>query len=207
MRTSARKSPPSSALSRKASGRIPKRSTNFDRLLVQLSLDVSVWAIEYVDTLSVDDCSVRIEMLVAERSDGRFAFDIVDERPHRDLDAEGMLLIALHQNRIALIEVDSASINAEPKATNSLRIWECRDRAPAGTKALVERTLNEHGSLSIQDLGALTGLRDPMAAVCGLICEGAVQIDLTQKLDKDTLVAVTAGGVPVNTPQVKQGSL
>jgi hypothetical protein len=118
-----------------------------------------------------------------------------------------MLLIALHQNRIALIEVDSASINAEPKATNCRRIWERRDRAPAGTKALVERTLNEHGSLSIRDLGELTGLRDPMAAVCGLICEGAVQIDLTQKLDEDTLVEVAAGGVPVNSPQVKRGPL
>jgi hypothetical protein len=76
-----------------------------------------------------------------------------------------------------------------------------------GAKALVERTLNEHGSLSLRDLGALTGLRDAMAAVCGLICDGAVEINLKQKLDENSVVAVATGSVPVNSPQAERGPL
>ena len=190
---------PSALQSRKASSRIPKRSTNFNRLFIQLSLIALVQSIEYVDTLFLGKCSVRVGMLVAKRNNSRFAFDIIDERSHRDLDAEGMLLIALQQNGIALVEVDNSIINAEPMATNCMRIWTRRGPISDGTKTLVSQALNERGILSIRNLGQMIGLRDPMASVCRLMCEGTVEIDLTQQLDRNSLVKLVAG--TVNPPQ------
>jgi hypothetical protein len=184
---------------RKASGRIPKRSPNFNRLFIQLSLNAMVQSIEFIETLSVGKCSVPVGMLVAKRDNGSFAFDIIDERSHGDLDAEGMLLIALQQNGIALVEVDDSIINAEPMAANCMRIWTRRGSISDGTKALVSRTLNERGILSIRNIGQMIGLRDPMASVCRLVCEGTVEIDLTQQLDRNSLVKLAAG--TVNPPQ------
>jgi hypothetical protein len=160
-----------------------------------------VQSIEFIETLSVGKCSVRVGMLVAKRNNGRFAFDIIDERSHRDLDAEGMLLIALQQNGIALVEVGNSIINAEPMAANCMRIWTRRGSIHDGTKTLVSQALNERGILSIRNLGQMIGLRDPMAAVCRLICEGTVEIDLTQQLDRNSLVKLATGGVSVNPPQ------
>ena len=157
-------------------------------------------SIEYIDALSVGECRVRVEMLVALRNEGRFAFDIVDERPHHDLDADGMLLIALHQNGIALVEVDDAVIHTEPNATNCLRIWELRDRASTHDKALIKRTLSEHAELSIRELRALTGLRDPLAAVCGLIYDGDIEIDLAQKVDENSIVSIASDNGQVISP-------
>jgi hypothetical protein len=64
-----------------------------------------------------------VEMLVADGGQGRVAFDIVDERPDRNIDDEGLLLLALEHHAIRLAEMDSVSINAEPRAGNAVRIW------------------------------------------------------------------------------------
>jgi hypothetical protein len=65
-------------------------------------------------------------MLVAERDEGSVAYDIVDERPHRDIDSEGLLLIALERHGVTRVEIDAPSIQAQPLASNCERIWKHR---------------------------------------------------------------------------------
>jgi hypothetical protein len=189
---------PGPVRSRKASTGIPGRTANFNRLALQLSLDPAVRAIEYVESLLVEDTSIPVAMMVALRGGRRVAFDIVDERPVRDLDAEGLLLIALHQNGIDLEEIEGAAINAEPRAGNCLRIWNCRGRTDQAVRRSIEEALKENGSLSIAALGPLARLRDPMTAVCSLICDGLLEVDLSVELDADSIVAF-AGGVRPST--------
>jgi hypothetical protein len=120
---------PDQVRSRRATAKIPKRSPNFNRLVIQLWLDPATTWLEYVESLSLPEgnMNVTVEMLVADRAKGRVAFDLVDERPVRDIDTEGLLLLALEHHQILLAEMDGASINAEPRASNSLRIWRHRD--------------------------------------------------------------------------------
>ncbi|MGR6747884.1 hypothetical protein, partial [Aeromonas veronii] len=81
----------------------------------QLTLDPDVLSLELVESLSVAGRDVEIGMLVAQFKQTAVAYDIVDEREYRDLDSEGMLLIALDLHRIARVEVDADTIQAEPR--------------------------------------------------------------------------------------------
>ena len=116
--------------------------------------------------------------------------DIVDERPIRDLDAEGLLLIALQKHDIDLVEIDAAGINAGPKADNCVRIWNARGRADEAVRTGIEAALSRQGTLSIGALGALVRLPDPMHVVLALIADGVLEADLSLELDADSLVAL-----------------
>jgi hypothetical protein len=195
---------PGAVRSPKASSDVPAGTANFNRLALQLSLDPAVQAFEYLESLWTQDCSVRIEMLVARRGGRRVAFDIVDERPIRDLDAEGLLLIALQKHDIDLVEIDAAGINAGPTAENCIRIWNARYRVEEGVRARIEAALEENGTLSIGALGVLVRLPDPIPVVLALIRDGVLEVDLSIELDADSLVALSRGAasppVAMQTP-------
>src|ERR1700731_3450680 len=59
---------------------IPSASVLFNRLVIQLSLDPRVRSIEYVGSIPMSTGLVDLGMLVANRDDGRFAYDLVEER-------------------------------------------------------------------------------------------------------------------------------
>ncbi len=161
---------PGQVRNRRAIAKTPKRSPSFVKLAIQLSLDPSVTWLEYVESLLFAECTVMVEMLVADNDEGRVAFDIVDERPVRDIDAEGLLLLALEHHQIRIVEIDSASINDEPRANNSLRIWRHRGLpVEKGLVAKIDRALAGQQSVSIQSLGTLVGLSDPLAIASALI--------------------------------------
>jgi hypothetical protein len=128
---------------RRTTAKIPKRSPNFNRLVIQLWLDHAVTWLEYVESIPLPQCNdVTVEMLVADRDEGRVAFDIVGERPDRDIDAEGLLLLALQHHQIQVVQIDSASINEEPRASNSSRVWRHRGRRVGeGIVAAIDRAL------------------------------------------------------------------
>jgi hypothetical protein len=109
------------------------RSPNFRKLAVQLTLDSAVQSLRFITSLPIDDEEVAVGMLVAGWDEGSVAYDIVDERPHRDIDSEGLLLIALERHGITRQEVDAASINVEPRAGNCESIWKHRHREVSPT--------------------------------------------------------------------------
>ncbi|UPJ55282.1 hypothetical protein [Bradyrhizobium sp. 192] len=163
--------------------------SNCQRLAVQLTLDPAVRSLRFVATLPVAGEQIDVGMLVAEHDDGLIAYDIVDERTHRDIDTEGMLLIALDQHNISLRAVDTASICAQPLAYHCERIWEHRaidiDRR---LRARIERAL-ERDRLSVRELGHAVGERNITPIVCNLICKRVLCTDLATFPDRDAWVA------------------
>jgi hypothetical protein len=160
----------------------PKRSPNFDKLAIQLSLDENVTWLEFVRSLPLPEFNVHatIEMIVADRGDGRVAFDIVDERGPRDMDAGGLLFLALEHHQIRLVEMDDASINKEPRASNSSRIWEYRGhRVERGVLAAIDRAFVGRQSVSVRRLATLAGLCDPLPILSALMCRGVLETDLS----------------------------
>jgi hypothetical protein len=84
--------------------------------------------------------------------------------------------------------VADAIINAEPRASNCIRIRRYRDRSVAdSTSRSIEATLAQHGSISIRLLRSLCHFRSPMSVVCALICDGVLQTDLSVELGLDSL--------------------
>lgn len=163
--------------------------SNCRRLGVQLTLDPAVRSLRFVGTLPVAGEQIEVGMLVAEHDDGFIAYDIVDERTHRDIDTEGMLLIALDQHNISLRAVDTASICAQPLAYHCERIWEHRaidiDRS---LRTRIERTL-ERDRLSVRELGHAVGEHNITPIVCSLICKRLLYCNLSTLLDLDAWVA------------------
>jgi hypothetical protein len=174
----------------KFSSAIPKRSRCFNNLALQLLLDPLVRSIKYVDSLSALRRRIKVEMLIAEREDGRFAYDLIDERPPRDLDEEGLLLIALQENCIGLIEVDRTHVNKEPRAANCLLIWNHRSHpVDDSARRSIDRALRKHGSLTIRKLGEIARVSNPMKTVCALVAKGALAVDLSRRLDAEATVS------------------
>ncbi|WGD53223.1 hypothetical protein QA641_04665 [Bradyrhizobium sp. CB1650] len=178
----------------KATSAIPAGSANFENLVVQFSVSASVRSFEFLASLPVFGTRVAVEMLVATRHDGRFAYELVDEMPVRDVDTEGLLLIALQQRGIRLVEVDAFRLNAEPEATNRALIWRCRDRpVESRVKRAVEAALIQHGPLPARTLGSILELPDPLPTLCALACQGTVGLDLSHKLNGRTRVVKLGG--------------
>jgi hypothetical protein len=170
----------------KSSSPILKRSRSYNALVIQLSIDPAIRSIRFVDTLPAMGRRVKVEMLVAERDDGRFAYDLIDERPTRDLDSEGLLLLALEENDVRLIEVDRNQINQEPRASNCLLIWRHRSHpVDDATRTAIVRALRKQGPIAIRKLGEVAGVSYPMKAVCALAWKGIVAVDLSEQLDLD----------------------
>lgn len=177
--------------SRNTSELVQSCPSKFADLAIQLLLDPAVFRLRYIRSISYRRRQVPVEMLVAELGSGRVAFDIVDERPSRDIDYEGLLLLALAHHKIRLIEIDCVGIDEEPRAGNYRRIWSHRNyEVPPSLKINVVRALAKapHRHLTIRSLSNSIGVRDPMNLVCALISQGVLAIDLTAPLTLDSLV-------------------
>lgn len=169
---------------------VPTSWSKADEFAIQLLLDPNVTALEFRTSLSFSGREVPVEMFVADLEDGgRVAFDIIDERPYRDLDAEGLLLLALQSHNVRLIEIDHAAIDAEPRASNSRRIWSYREhQVPARLKAAVDRALASRQRLTIRSLASIIGLQDPMPTIGALVSQGVLAIDLARPLGLNSVV-------------------
>jgi hypothetical protein len=67
-----------------------------------------------------------------------------------------------------LVEIDSATIDSDPRGNNYRNIC--------------ERALDERAKLTIPHLGDVVGLRHPMPTVCALICQKRFEADLDKHL-------------------------
>jgi hypothetical protein len=185
----------------------PGRSSNFRRLAVQLTLDPAVRSLGFVASLPLAAEEVAVGMLVAERDEGSIAYDIVDERPHRDIDSEGLLLIALERHGITRVEVDGRLIESEPRASNCKRIWRhCDVEVSPDLRAKIEGAL-EARRLSVRDLGRATKLRSAMTTVCALICRRILYTELSTKFGPASWVARRAGPSVNTSPPVQRQKL
>lgn len=163
--------------------------SNCRRLAVQLTLDPAVRSLSFVPTLPLAGERIEVRMLVAQYDDGFVAYDIVDERVDRDIDTEGMLLIALDQHDITLRAVDTFSICAQPLAHHCERIWDHRGlEIDPHLGSRIERAL-ERDRLRVRELGHAVGKRNIIPIVSNLICKRVLCTDLAIFPDPDAWVA------------------
>lgn len=156
-------------------------SPNLHKLAIQLTIDPAVRSFRFVAALPFNDEQVTVGMLVAERDEGLVAYDIVDERPNRDIDAEGLLLIVLERHEITRFQIDAGVIEAQPMAGNCEQIWKHRSlKIDCDVGALVEQTLRGR-CMTVRELGRATNLRDPLATVCALMCRRILYADLSSR--------------------------
>ncbi|WP_271557602.1 hypothetical protein [Bradyrhizobium sp. CCBAU 45394] len=168
--------------------------SNCRRLAVQLLLDPGVRSLRFVASLPLAGEDIDVRMLVAEHDDGLVAYDIVDERDDRDIDTEGLLLIALDQHHITLRAMDAPSICAQPFARHCERIWEYHAlNVGRRLRARIERAVGRD-RLSARELGHAVGERNIVPIVCNLICKRVLYCDLSTSLDLDAWVARRSDG-------------
>jgi hypothetical protein len=159
---------------------IPARRALVRDALVQTSLDPAVRSIEFIPTARVATTPVDLEAIVIHRNDGRFYLDVVAARPLRDLDNEGLALIALEALGLGPLMRTTADIQREPRLSNSRVVWSHRLH-PVGTslRTRILKVLGADGPMALSRLRAAIGSeQDPTPAVMALACFGLIELDL-----------------------------
>lgn len=175
--------PPGQFNSAKTTTPIPLRHPAIKEALIQLSLDASVRSIDYIPSANVGAEDVDIDAIIAERDSGRFLLDIIPARPIRDLEDEGLALIALGELRLPTWTMTLEDLRQEPRFSNSRLVWVySRHSVPLELRIHVLEVLSQHQSMQLGPLlqqieGGTRGSR----AVMALACANLIEIDLFSK--------------------------
>jgi len=167
-------------LSAKTSTAIPARRALVRDALVQASLDPAVRSIEFIPTARVGATPVELDAIVIHRDGGRFYLDVVAARPLRDLEDEGLVLIALQALGLAPLTRTTADIRREPRLANSRLVWSHRlHPVGIGRRRRILQVLGDDGPMALSRLlAAVPGETDPRPAVMALACCGLIELDL-----------------------------
>jgi hypothetical protein len=163
--------------------------------LIQATLDPQVCSIEFRAQARLAATQVALDAIVIARDDGWFYLDVVPARPVRDLDTEGMALIALAELGLMPITLTATDIRREPRFANSRLVWSYRLH-PVGIsmRMRVLQTLADDGPMSLSRLVfAVRSDRDPNPAILALACSGLIELDLVSRpLGPDTIARARA---------------
>ena len=163
--------------------------------LVQASLDPSVRAIEFLAQARVGTTPVDLGAIIIVRDDGRFVLDVVPARPVRDVEDEGLALIALAELGLPAITLTAADIKREPRFANSNLVWSYRMRlVDIGLRMRILQILADDGPMALSRLlSAVWSDRDPSSAVMSLACADLIELDLVSRpLGPSTIVRARA---------------
>jgi hypothetical protein len=170
-------------ISAKTSTALPARHPIFRQALVQASLDPQVRSLDFLHSATVEATQVALKAIVVIRDDGRFYLDIVEARPVRDVETEGLVLIALDRLGLAPLTLTAADIRREPRFANARAVWEHRGH-PVGIsmRMKVLTVLQEDGPLALGCLlNRINAARDPAPAVMAMACSDLIEIDLVTR--------------------------
>jgi hypothetical protein len=151
--------------------------------LIQASLDSSVRTIEFLAQARVDATPVDLNATVIVRDDGRYVLDVVQARPVRDIEQEGLALIAYLRLGLSQITLTAADIKREPRFANSRLVWSYR-LAPVGIsmRMAVLQILADEGPMALSRLlSSLRSDRDPNPAIMALACSDLIELDLVSR--------------------------
>jgi hypothetical protein len=178
-------------ISAKTTVGIPASCSLVRDALVQATLDPTVRSIEFLARARVSASPVEIDAIVIVRDDGRFVLDVVPARPLRDVDHEGLALIALSQLSLTPLTLTAADIKREPRFANSRLVWSYRLH-PVGTtlRMRVLQILADDGPMTLSRLlSAVRGDRDPNPAILALACSDLIELDLISRPLGPTTIA------------------
>ena len=168
-------------ISAKTSTAIPAKNILVRDALIEASLDPTVRSIDYVASARVAEASVKLDAIVIIRDDGRYVLDVVESRPLRDMDTEGLAQIALRDLGLTALTITRADIQREPRFTNAKLVWSYR-LVPVGIalRMKVLGVLGDDGPMSLARLlSSIRSDRDPTAAIMALACSDLIELDLT----------------------------
>src|SRR5665647_2442986 len=94
--------------------------------LIQASLDPAVRTIDFIPTVAAYGKIIELDAIVFRSDAGRQMLDIPELRRLRDIDDEGLALLASDQLRLSMLTLNAADLRREPKASNSSLVWRCR---------------------------------------------------------------------------------
>jgi hypothetical protein len=182
-------------VSAKTSTAIPANCALVRDALVQTSLDPAVRSIEFIPTARVGATPVDLDAIVIHRDNGRFYLDVVTARPLRDVEDEGLVLIALQELGLAPITLTAADITRKPRFANSRLVWSYRLH-PVGIRlrTRILQILGDDGPMALSRLlAAARSERDPSPAVMALACSDLIELDLVNApLGPQTIVRARA---------------
>ena len=164
----------------KTHGPVPVRHQLVHDALVQASLDPRVHAIEHFPSASFARSEVALDAIVLTRDDGRFALDVAETRPLRDIDGEGLALLALQAHGISLSTTTATEIRREPRFSNCRLVWSYRAaRVGVGLRLRIQQALQDEGPMKLgQLLAAIRSPADPGPAVMALACADLIALGL-----------------------------
>jgi hypothetical protein len=173
----------------KCASAIPTTHPLVRDVVIQASFDASVTRIEFLPSIRIGRHTVVVNSVVITKDTRRCLLDIVDARPLRTIDDEGLLLLALEQSGIETIQISESAIRREPRCSNAREIWRSRFRKLSSRDRLnILDALDESGPLSIAQLVSELGDSDCWEKVLSLACEGEVHIDIDAAIDSETVV-------------------
>jgi hypothetical protein len=182
-------------VSAKTSVAIPAACSLVRDALIQATLDPQVRSIEFRAQARLAATQIALDAIVIVRDDGRFYLDVVPARPIRDLETEGMALIALAELGLMPITLTAADIRREPRFANSRLVWSYRLH-PVGIsmRMRVLQTLADDGPMSLSRLlFTVRSDRDPNPAILALACSDLIELDLVSRpLGPDTIARARA---------------
>lgn len=170
-------------ISAKTTTAVPARHPLVRDALVQASLDPQVRTLEFVQSTVVNATQVALQAIVVVRDDGRFHLDVVEARPVRDVEVEGLALIALDRLGLAPLTLTAADIKREPRFANAKSVWAYRLH-PVGIamRLKILSVLQEDGPMPLGCLlKRIPSTRDPAPAVMALACSDLVELDLISR--------------------------
>lgn len=182
---------PSLFVSSKTAAAIPIRHPALQDALIQASLDPAVRSLSYLATAVVASEEIDLGAVVVQRDDGRFLLDVVPARRVRDVDDEGLSLIALGKLGLESWIISSREILREPRCTNARYVWLYNQhRVSRELRKRILRAMLGKESMTLGELERkIRSDHDPSADVMALVCTGELELDLiTQPIQLTTIV-------------------
>jgi hypothetical protein len=187
--------PPERFVSAKTTAPIPIRHPAIRDALVQLSLDPSIRSIGYLESAIVASEQIDLDAIVLHGESGRVLLDIVPARPIRDLEEEGLALIALGELDLPTLVITSEDLRREPRYTNCRSVWRYnKHHVPLEIRIRILQVLLEQQSIELAQL--LQNIRADSVgsrAIMSLACSDLLELDLSsQPLGPRTIVRCRA---------------
>jgi hypothetical protein len=170
-------------VSAKSAVAIPLLNSLTRDALIQASLDPSVSKIDYLSSATIEGHHVRLNAIVLHRDNRKYCLEIEGAMPLRDLDEEGLVLIAFADLGIASLEKTAKEILREPGCSNAREIWRnVNTEVSFNDRAEIIAAFETHGSLSIRELHKVAKVSRPLTPmIYALACEGSIEIDISKR--------------------------
>lgn len=180
----ARRGRPDLFSSAKTAAPIATRHPALREALAIASLDPEVRAISHVATANAGPAQVvDVDAVVLTRVDGPYYLDVVPARRVRELDEEGLVLIALRELGLQHLVITAEDLRSEPRRSNVRLVWSYRDHPiPVPLRLRILKALADEGPMELgRLLEMVSSDRDPSPAVMSLACSNLLELDLTSE--------------------------